>query len=367
MHILVTADTLGGVWTYTRELVTGLVLGRDRVTLVSFGDLPTDAQTRWMQNLPNLDYRPTAFKLEWMLDSEADMEASSRYLEAVIAESKPDLLHFSQYYYGALECDLPRVVVAHSDVVSWWLAVHGEEPPRSDWCAWYRHTVTAGLEGADAVVAPSRWMLTQIQKHYAQPARFAVVYNGRTPHHFNSHADKDDRLVSIGRLWDQAKQISLLAESGLKCPMTIAGAIESPEGHQSGSQPAFGKSIELRERLGSSQVRSLLASASIYAATSRYEPFGLAALEAALSRCALVVNDIPSFRELWGPTALYFPANDPKGLRDAVMRLRADPGLRRHYSELAYQRARRLFSAETMVEEYLALYRSLVQERSMAA
>ena len=24
MHILVTADTLGGVWTYTRELVTGL-------------------------------------------------------------------------------------------------------------------------------------------------------------------------------------------------------------------------------------------------------------------------------------------------------------------------------------------------------
>ena len=46
MHILVTADTLGGVWTYTRELVTGLALGHDRVTLVSFGDIPTDAQTR---------------------------------------------------------------------------------------------------------------------------------------------------------------------------------------------------------------------------------------------------------------------------------------------------------------------------------
>ena len=55
-----------------------------------------------MDKLPNLDYRPTAFKLEWMLDSEADMVASSQYLEAVIAESKPDLLHFSQYYYGAL-------------------------------------------------------------------------------------------------------------------------------------------------------------------------------------------------------------------------------------------------------------------------
>src|SRR5579859_404781 len=84
MHILVTADTLGGVWTYTRELVTGLVRCGDRVTLVSFGDIPTATQTRWMDGLANLDYRPTAFKLEWMLDSEADMEASSHYLQSII-------------------------------------------------------------------------------------------------------------------------------------------------------------------------------------------------------------------------------------------------------------------------------------------
>src|SRR5690348_9853416 len=81
MHILVTADTLGGVWTYTRELVTGLVRRGPRVTLVSFGDIPTAAQTRWMEGLENFDYRPTAFKLEWMLDSETDMLASAQYLE----------------------------------------------------------------------------------------------------------------------------------------------------------------------------------------------------------------------------------------------------------------------------------------------
>src|SRR5260221_14654896 len=63
MHILVTADTLGGVWTYTRELVTGLVRRGEQVTLVSFGDIPTAAQARWMEGLKNLDYRPTAFTL----------------------------------------------------------------------------------------------------------------------------------------------------------------------------------------------------------------------------------------------------------------------------------------------------------------
>ena len=95
MHILITADTLGGVWTYTRELVTALVRRGDQVTLVSFGDIPTAAQTRWMDGLANIDYRPTAFKLEWMLDSEDDMKASSQYLEALIRESRPDRRRFS--------------------------------------------------------------------------------------------------------------------------------------------------------------------------------------------------------------------------------------------------------------------------------
>ena len=40
MHVLVTADSLSGSWTYARELVTGLVTRGIRVTLVSFGEIP---------------------------------------------------------------------------------------------------------------------------------------------------------------------------------------------------------------------------------------------------------------------------------------------------------------------------------------
>ena len=61
MHVLVTADTLGGVWTYARELVTGLVSRGVRVTLVSLGEIPLPEQTSWMDNLHGLEYRPTAF------------------------------------------------------------------------------------------------------------------------------------------------------------------------------------------------------------------------------------------------------------------------------------------------------------------
>ena len=54
VHVLVTADTMSGSWTYSRELVTGLVTRGVRVTLVSFGEIPLPDQTAWMDLLLSL-------------------------------------------------------------------------------------------------------------------------------------------------------------------------------------------------------------------------------------------------------------------------------------------------------------------------
>ena len=64
LHVLVTADTISGSWTYARELVTGLVTRGVRVTLVTFGEIPLPDQTSWMDRLHGLEYRPTAFRLD---------------------------------------------------------------------------------------------------------------------------------------------------------------------------------------------------------------------------------------------------------------------------------------------------------------
>ena len=50
--------------------------------------------------------------------------------------------------------------------------------------------------------------------------------------------------------------------------------------------------------------------ATVYAAPSLYEPFGLAPLQAALHGCALVLSDIGSFRELWDGCAEFVPPGD---------------------------------------------------------
>ncbi|MGC2107898.1 MAG: glycosyltransferase family 4 protein [Candidatus Korobacteraceae bacterium] len=369
MRVLLTADTVGGVWTYARELATGLARRGVQVTLVSFGHVPEPRQMEWTEGLRNLDFRPTAFRLEWMQNSAADIAESSAFLLNVIRETHPDILHLNQFCYGALAVDIPKIVVAHSDVVSWWCAVHGEEPPDTDWMRWYRDTVQSGLDGATAVVAPSRWMLSQVERFYGWQKQTRIIYNGCSPRWFNAHGNKDNFLLTVGRLWDPAKQVSLLA--GLDCawPVVIAGATEHPDEAYRGEagEIVCDGTLELKGSQTPEQLRSLFAGAAIYVATSKYEPFGLAPVEAALSRCAIVANDIPSFREIWGESAVYFRANDTTSLRDVLATLRQDPRLRRQFAELAYQRACGRFTAHLMLDEYLDLYQSLCSQKVLAA
>jgi glycogen synthase len=370
MHILVTADTVGGVWTYARELVSGLVRRGNRVTLVSFGEIPTPAQTEWMEGLRNVDYHATAFRLEWMQDSKDDLAASSEYLLGLIGEVKPDLLHFNQFCYGSLTVSIPKIVVAHSDVVSWWAEVKGCEPSADEWINFYRETVGAGLSAATLVVAPSQWMLERVNEIYKLQRPGTVIYNGRTPSLFNPHVTKDDYAICVGRIWDAGKQASLLTHIDTPMPLYIVGS----ERHADESLRREGLlDLEIRSQINfkgqqtEGQLRHLYSRAATYIATSRYEPFGLAPLEAALSRCAILANDVPTFREVWGPAALYFERDDPQSLRTQLNRLHFDRELRLTYANLAYNRARQRFTADRMVDDYVALYQALVSQGAIAA
>ena len=93
----------------------------------------------------------------------------------------------------------------------------------------------------------------------------------------------------------------------------------------------------------------------------------MGALEAAFSRCAIVANDIPSYREIWGDAALYFRRNDSASLAESIRRLNEDRAMRRAYAELAYSRARERFTTKRMIDQFLHLYRSLISVKSVAA
>lgn len=95
-------------------------------------------------------------------------------------------------------------------------------------------------------------------------------------------------------------------------------------------------------------------SAAIFVSPSLYEPFGLAALEAARSGAALLLADIPSYRELWQSAAVFFDARSPEALADAIERLAADAPGRAGLAAAAAERA----SAFTPERQTAALLRA---------
>jgi glycosyltransferase involved in cell wall biosynthesis len=372
VHVLVTADTLSGAWTYTRELVTGLITRGVRVTLVSFGEIPLPEQTAWMETLHGLDYHPTAFRLEWMHEAEHDLYDSTEFLTALVRELRPDVLHLNQFCYGALPVDVPRVVMAHGDLITWTQSVQGYSPRATRWWKWYRDMVVRGIGGADAVVAPSAWMLDALRSCYACPQRDEVIYPGRNPIFFNPYVSKEDSVLAVGRMVDAGKQVFLLTQHRHPVSVCIVGAehtvpvprIPIRADVKVSTDETF---VAIRGPQTEAQLRALYSRASIYAATARYEPLGIPALEAALSRCAIVANDIPSFREIWGDAALYFRTNDAASLAENIRTLNADREMCRAYAESAYTRARQRFTTKRMIDDYLQLYRSLTSRKSAAA
>jgi glycosyltransferase involved in cell wall biosynthesis len=302
-----------------------------------------------------------------MQDAEEDIAASMQFLGEVVREVQPDVLHLNQYAYGALNVDVPKIVVAHSDVVSWWVSVHNEEPPEDAWTRWYRDTVSRGLRGADLVLAPSQWMMEQVRRYYIRPAASQVIYNGRDARLFDPARPKDNLVLAVGRVWDQGKQISLLLKGDHPVPVCIVGSQEHPDkligGYaECGNTPG----VTFCGPQSEAQLRTLYARASTYAATSCYEPFGLAPVEAALSHSALIVNDLPVFHELWGDAACYFRKNDANSLGDAVAFMAAHQDRRADYAGRAYARAVDKFTADRMVTDYERLYGKLVPQEVAA-
>ena len=364
MRVLVTADTFSGVWSYARELVSGLVTHGAQVTLVSFGDIPLPHQTAWMQGLHGLEYHPTAFRLDWMQEGEQDFHAAQEYLCEVVRDTRPDLLHLNQLSFGALPVSTPRIVVAHGDVITWWLSVHGREPADSAWLDWYRETIIRGIRRSDAVVTNSYWMEQMLRLAYNDNLECHVVQPGRNPIYFNPFVSKEETVLAIGRLWDSGKQVGLLTQHSHRIPVCIVGAdhpVPVPAVPIRADVRVSTDKLEISVKGAQteSQLRMLYSRSTIFAATSRYEPTGLASIEAAFSRCAIAANDTPIYRELWGDAALYFEQNNADSLAELLEQLGQDRELARLYGTRAYNRARERFTARRMVDDYLRLYRQL--------
>lgn len=362
-QVLMTADAVGGVWTYALELARGLSARGTHVTLAVMGPPPSRAQRSEAALVRGLTLRERAFKLEWMDEPWDDVARAGEWLLALERECAPDVVHLNGYAHAALPFAAPTVVVAHSCVCSWWRAVHGVAAPP----AWdrYRDAVRAGVHAADVVIAPTRAMLAALAAEHGASTRARVIPNGRRTSAFRT--GKEPFILGAGRLWDEAKNTSALAAvaPSLPWPVYLAGASADPS---NGKARSSNRSNALRPlgMLSTSAMTEWMARASIFASPARYEPFGLAALEAALAGCALVLGDIPSQHEVWGDTARFVPPDDHAALAHALTQLASDDALRASMAERARHRAAR-YTVQRSVAGYLDAYAQVASAERVGA
>ena len=365
MRVLLTTDTIGGVWTFTKELTAELLRLGHSIAMVSFGRAPSQEQADWCSAVgvrygSGFRYEASTAPLEWMNPNENSYQDGEVVLRRVADEFCPDLLHSNQFCFGRVPVPIPRLITAHSDVLSWGAACRSKELESSPWLTYYRDMVEQGIAAADAIVAPTRWMLDVLRQNFALPERARVILNGRTLPFCRSDEARPLQAVSAGRLWDEAKNLVVLVDVHTAIPIFIAGDRK----HQDATAPERIGTAVLMGSLSESDLLALFRASSIYLATSIYEPFGLAPLEAALCGCAVLANDIPSLREVWGDAALYFDNADT--LTSLLAQLQASPKILLASRQRAGRRALQLSAARTTAE-YLALYAELLSSKKLCS
>ncbi len=424
LTILMTADTVGGVWTYALGLARAL--GEDggaTVHLATMGAPLSPSQWDEARAVANVRIHESHFKLEWMPNPWDDLARAGDWLLDLEAQLRPDIIHLNGYAHAVCPFASPVLVVAHSCVCSWWRFVKNEAAP-PEWDR-YRAVVRDGLCAARAVAAPTGAIRDALHAEYgALPRPVHVIPNARahTDGFRPAQTGKEPFIFAAGRAWDEAKNIAALVRVAprLQWPVVVAGDAEEPttltpqpaslprtltpqppsspcarplsqakEGeselpYAASGSPSFacerglaqgeegGRGVRVEAanaspcsspqftgKLSAADVAGYMARAAIYALPARYEPFGLSALEAALSGCALVLGDIPTLREVWGDAAIFVAPDDDAALHAALARLIEDTRYREEMASRALARAQ-IFSPVAMATAYAAVYADLL-------
>lgn len=361
-RILMTADAVGGVWQYATDLAAALARRGVEPVIAAMGPAPAPFRP------PGVRVVDTALPLDWTAADEAELDRASEALAALARDLAATSVHLhAPALAGTAAWPAPVVAVAHSCVGTWWAAVKGNvhagphefagggvKPTPRPHCppapllpdlAWRAARTARGLRTATRAVAPTAAFADALRAVYGALA-IEVIHNGRDPGH-HPPARPEGHALTVGRLWDEGKNVHALDRVGAHLPIHAAGPVDGP-----GASGRFDH-LHLLGTLSADELAQARARASAFVSVPRYEPFGLAILEAAQSGLPLVLSDIPTLRELWDGAAAF--VGDEADLVPTLRRVLAKPG---ELGRRAKARAAR-YTVDAMADRTLALHRTL--------
>lgn len=348
--LLITTDVSSEIWSYTIKLCESIKFYiKADILIVSFGGKPDKFQEEEAKAL-NLDIMYTDYFPE-ISDKRAVIDAEN-FLLQVINDFDPNIVHLNHYMTISDKVECPVIVTGHGDLISLIKWTRSNTFKNIDQ---YRESVKNAVNSADAVILTSRFAVECLHKEYDFNNKFRVIYNGINIDTASNLPEKPC-ILAEGDLNDRSKNIGLLMKIADKIPESIKIRVIGNNNFDRNN-----KRIEWINNLSFEEKVQLHKKSSIFLALSSYEPFGFSSIISAYSNCAILANDIPFHRELWGDCACVYERNNINSFIRNLNNLIENEKLLTFTAKSCQAKALSAFSMKRMGLEYINIYRAILQ------
>ncbi|APU19300.1 glycosyltransferase family 4 protein [Actinoalloteichus sp. GBA129-24] len=311
---------------------------------------PTEVENRAKVRVVRVAEDPAHLSFEhdlvaWTL---AMGHAMVRAGHALLRGWRPDVVHAHDWLVAH-----PAIALAEAAEVPLVTTLHATEAGRhSGWLSQPLNQQIHSIEWwlanrADQLITCSVAMRHEAAQLFdVEPAEIAVLHNGISPNPWrvspakvaearaSVQAKDAPLLLFFGRIeWEKGAQDAVAALPAIR--RSHPGAVLAIAG-QGGYQDRLvdearrhrvRRAVRLTGQLPDQELAALLAAADVVVLPSRYEPFGIVALEAAAAGAPLVASTAGGLGEVVrdGETGLSFAPGDVAGLTAGVRRVLADP------------------------------------------
>ena len=258
-----------------------------------------------------------------------------------------DLIHLKfREYYSSLQRSYSYAMVRHAIKASAFV-ITDSEATRRDLLELFRadekkivtiHLGVSGIFRRDC----TKVRVEQFCAKYAVRPRYILFVGNTKP-----HKGLDILLKSFKDLVQKKKDLDLVLVGGSIPPDSVIGRMIE----------GLGLATKVRSlgRISDEEVFAAYHGAEMLLLPSRYEGFGLTALEAMASGTPAIVSDAGSLPEVVGDAAIICPSGDTGAFTEAISSLESDGALRRTMIERGLNRAK-MFDWNETARKTLEVY-----------
>ncbi|WP_164218913.1 N-acetyl-alpha-D-glucosaminyl L-malate synthase BshA [Virgibacillus sp. YIM 98842] len=305
-----------------------------------------------------------------------DLALATKMAE-VIDQEKLDILHVHYAMPHAICAILAKDIAQHDVKII--TTLHGTDITVLGIDHTFKKMIQHGIEKSDAVTAVSHDLVQQTKDMLEIKKDIDVIYNfvnekvyfkKNLPYIKEQYGiHRDEKVIihisnfrKVKRVQDVIHTFHKIRKE-IRCKLLLVG-----DGPEYSSMLQLVKELELTDDvlfLGKQKnIGDLLSIADLKLLMSEKESFGLVLLEAMACEVPCIGTNTGGIPEVieHGETGFIVDVKDVKNASQYAIRLLTDEELFRQYSQNAFQHARTHFHSNKIVQEYEALYNTLLQQ-----